>query len=39
MENWKTGLPLQVQPSTELAKFGEVLMNATLQIWEDEDDR
>jgi hypothetical protein len=39
MENWKAGLPLQVQPSAELTKFGEVLMNATLQVWEDEDDR
>lgn len=39
MENWKPGLPLQVQPSEELTKFGEVLMTATLQVWEDEDDR
>jgi len=39
MENWKAGLPLQVQPSAELTKFGEILMNATIQVWEDEDDR
>lgn len=39
MENWKAGLPLQVQPSAELTKYGEVLMTATLQVWEDEDDR
>lgn len=39
MENWKAGLPLQVQPSAELTKFGELLMEATLRVWEDEDDR
>lgn len=39
MEKWKPGLPLQVQPSAELKKFGEVLMNATLNVWTEEDDQ
>ena len=39
MEHWKPGLPLQVQPPAELKKFGEILMTATLSVWEDEDDR
>ena len=39
MEKWKPGLPLQTETPTELKKFGEVLMQATLQVWEDEEDR
>jgi importin-4 len=38
MQKWKPGLPLQVEPSSELKKFGEVLMAATLNIWPEEDD-
>ena len=39
MEKWKPGLPLQVQPSAELQKFGQVLMDATLNVWTEEDDQ
>ena len=39
MEKWKPGLPLQVQPTTELKKLGEVLMAATLSVWPEEEDR
>ena len=39
MEKWKPGLPLHVQPTPELKKFGEILITATLTVWEDEDDR
>jgi hypothetical protein len=39
MEKWKPGLPLQVQPATEVKKFGEILMTATLKMWSDETDR
>ena len=39
MEKWKPGLPLQVQPTPELKKFGEILITATLTVWADEDDR
>ena len=39
MQKWKPGIPLQVQPTPELKKFGDLLMTATLQVWEDEDDR
>lgn len=38
MQKWKPGLPLQVEPSTELKKLGEVLMTATLNVWPDEED-
>ena len=39
MEKWKPGLPLQVEPTTELKKLGEVLMTATLNVWPEEEDR
>ena len=39
MGEWKAGLPLQVEPSLELKKFGELLMAATIEVWADEDDR
>ena len=39
MEKWKPGLPLQVQPSAELQKFGQVLMDKTLNVWTEEDDQ
>lgn len=39
MEKWRPGLPLQVQPSGELKKFGEILMTATIKMWTEEDDR
>ena len=37
-QKWKPGLPLQVEPTQELKKFGEVLMAATLNVWPEEDD-
>lgn len=39
MQKWKPGLPLQVEPTTELKKLGEVLMTATLNVWPEEEDR
>lgn len=39
IEKWKPGLPLQVEPTAELKQFGEVLMQATMEVWTDEDDR
>lgn len=38
MEKWQPGLPLKVEPTTELKKLGEVLMAATLNIWPEEED-
>lgn len=38
LEKWKPGLPLQVEPSEDLKKFGEVLMSATLNVWPEEED-
>ncbi|RMZ84650.1 hypothetical protein DV737_g1250, partial [Chaetothyriales sp. CBS 132003] len=38
MEKWKPGLPLQIEPTAELKKLGELLMTATLNIWPEEDD-
>jgi importin-4 len=39
MEKWQPGLPLKIQPATEVKKFGEILMTATIKMWADEDDR
>ena len=39
MAKWQPGLPLKVQPSDRLKKFGEVVMKATLTLWADEEDR
>ncbi|KAL2830462.1 armadillo-type protein [Aspergillus cavernicola] len=39
MPKWKSGLPLQVEPATEVKKFGEILMTATIKMWTEEDDR
>ncbi|KAL2441075.1 putative importin subunit beta-4 [Exophiala dermatitidis] len=38
LQKWKPGLPLQVEPTPELKKFGEVLMSATLNVWTEEED-
>lgn len=39
MAKWEPGLPLKVQPASEVKKFGEILMTATLKMWADEEDR
>ena len=36
---WKAGLPLQVQPTGELQKLGEIIMTAILALWPEEEDR
>lgn len=38
IQKWKPGLPLQIEPTNELKKFGEVLMAATLNVWPEEED-
>lgn len=38
IQKWKPGLPVQVEPTQELKKFGELLMTATLNVWTEEDD-
>ncbi|KAK4946895.1 hypothetical protein LTR10_014037 [Elasticomyces elasticus] len=38
LQKWKPGLPLQVEPTPELKKLGEVLMATTLNVWTEEDD-
>jgi len=38
LQKWKPGLPLQVEPTPELKKLGEVLMTATLAVWSEEED-
>jgi hypothetical protein len=38
VQKWKPGLPLQVEPTQELKKFGEILMAATLNVWAEEED-
>jgi hypothetical protein len=39
MTKWKPGLPLQVQPAEELKKLGNLIITATMLIWQDEMDR
>jgi hypothetical protein len=39
MQKWTPGIPLQVQPPAELSKLGNVVMTATLAVWQDEMDR
>lgn len=39
MSKWKPGLPLQVQTTSEVSKFGEILMTTTLSVWGEETDR
>lgn len=38
LQKWKPGLPVEVEPTPELKKFGEVLMAATLNVWPEEED-
>jgi len=38
MQKWKAGLPLQVQPTPDLKKMGDVLLTQTLSVWVDEED-
>jgi hypothetical protein len=39
MAKWKPGLPLVVEPPEELKKLGNLVMTATMTIWQDEMDR
>lgn len=39
MQKWQPGLPLKLEPSPRLKKFGEIVMKATIDVWEDEEDR
>jgi len=39
MAKWVPGLPLKVQPSDDLKKLGNLVMAATMSVWNDEMDR
>ncbi|KAF2009673.1 ARM repeat-containing protein [Aaosphaeria arxii CBS 175.79] len=39
MAKWTPGLPLQTEPPHELKKLGNLVITATLAIWQDEMDR
>lgn len=39
MGKWQPGLPLAIEPPTELKKLGNLVMTATMSIWQDEMDR
>lgn len=39
MQKWQAGLPLKVEPSQRLKRFGEILMEATIKVWAEEEDR
>jgi hypothetical protein len=39
MVKWTPGLPLAVEPAEELKKLGNLVMTATMTIWQDEMDR
>jgi len=38
-KSWKPGVPVQVQPTSEIAKLGELIMTAVLATWPEEEDR
>ena len=38
-KTWAPGLPLQHTPNEDICKLGEVIMTATLAIWQEEEDR
>lgn len=39
MDKWKPGIKLQVQPTDALKKLGNMVMAATMGVWQDEMDR
>ena len=39
ISKWKPGLPLQQQPGAQVKKLGELIMTATIVMWENETDR
>jgi len=39
MEKWTPGIPLKVEPPPELRKLGVAVMEATMNVWQDEMDR
>ncbi|EMC99774.1 hypothetical protein BAUCODRAFT_153902 [Baudoinia panamericana UAMH 10762] len=39
MQKWQPGLPVKVQPSADLEKLGDLVMNGTLALWQEEVDR
>ena len=39
MDKWKPGIKLQVQPTDALKKLGNMVMTATMGVWQDEMDR
>ncbi|KAF1935021.1 ARM repeat-containing protein [Clathrospora elynae] len=39
MAKWTPGLPLAVEPPEELKKLGNLVMTATMAVWQDEMDR
>ncbi|KAF1911953.1 armadillo-type protein [Ampelomyces quisqualis] len=39
MQKWKPGLPLSTDPPAELKKLGNLVMTATMSVWQDEMDR
>ena len=36
---WEPGLPLKFQVPNEIAKFADIIMTATLTVWQEEEDR
>ncbi|KAK1068243.1 hypothetical protein LTR74_005741 [Friedmanniomyces endolithicus] len=39
MQKWQPGLPLKVKPTADIERLGDMLMKATLALWEEEVDR
>lgn len=36
---WEPGLPLKVQPPHQMTKFADIIMTATLAVWQEDEDR
>jgi hypothetical protein len=39
MQKWTPGLPLAIEPPADLKKLGNLVMMATMSVWQDEMDR
>lgn len=36
---WEPGLPLKVQPPHQMTRFADIIMTATLAVWQEDEDR
>ncbi|KAL9102305.1 MAG: hypothetical protein Q9163_002523 [Psora crenata] len=39
IKKWKPGIPVEIEPSEQVKKLGDIIMAATLAIWLEQEDR